>query len=98
MAKIVLNDGLILFDEVVGNVTETIDPESIGANGTATTTVTITGAAMGDIVIVAPGVDLQGMVHSAYVSDADTVTIVLFNPTAGAIDLASSEWKVKVLR
>lgn len=96
--KIVLNDGLALFDQVVGNATATIDPASIAAAGSVTAAVTVTGAVLGDFVMVASGVSVGGLSFSASVTAADTVTIVLANNTAGAIDLASSVWKVKVLR
>lgn len=86
-----------LFSAVL-NGSATIDPASIAASATATTTITVTGAAVGDFVMVAPGVDLNGLIYSAYVSAADTVEIALYNPTAGAVDLASSTWKAKVLR
>jgi hypothetical protein len=33
---------------------------------------------------------------AAYVSAADTVTVALFNPTAGAIDLASTTLRARV--
>lgn len=82
----------------VYNGTATIDPASIAAGATATTTITATGAAVGDFVIVAPGVSLAGLVMTSYVSAANTVTVVLYNPTAGAIDLASSTWKARVLQ
>lgn len=78
------------------NGSATLDPASIAASATATATITVTGAAVGNFVMVAPGVDLQGLIHSAYVSAADTVEVAIFNPTAGAIDLASSIWKAKV--
>lgn len=84
--------------QVVLNGLDTLDPTSIAASATLTATIAVTGAALGDYVIVAPPYDLQGIVATGYVSVADTVEIVLFNPTAGAIDLASGDWKVKVLR
>ena len=59
---------------------------------------TVTGAAIGDFVIVAPGVDVQEMTFSGSVISADTVELVVANNTAGAIDLAVSTWKVKVLK
>jgi len=85
-----------LFSSVL-NGTATLDPASLAAAATATATITVTGAAVGDFVIVSPGVSLAGLVMTAYVSAADTVTVVLYNPTAGAVDLASSTWKAKVL-
>jgi len=68
---------------------KTFDPPSIAASGTTTTTVTVAGAAMGDAFVPSFSVDLNGLVVTAYVSAADTVTVVFFNPTAGAIDKAS---------
>lgn len=84
-----------LFASVL-NGSDTVDPASIAASATATTEITVTGAKVGDFVMVAPGVDLQGMVCTGYVSAADTVTVILFNPTSAPVDLDSSNWKVKV--
>lgn len=78
------SDGVGLFGSA------TYDAPSIAASGTTTTTVTVTGAALGDQARVTFGVDLGGLVMTAYVSAVDTVTVVLFNPTAGAIDLDST--------
>jgi hypothetical protein len=36
------------------------------------------------------GVDEAGLVRRAYVSAANTVTIVTYNPTVGSVDLAST--------
>ena len=77
--------------------TTTYDAPNILASGTTTTTVTVTGAALGDAVEdVSFGVSLQGLVLTSYVSAADTVTLVLFNPTVGAINLASTTVNVRV--
>lgn len=86
-----------LFTAVL-NATSTIDPPSIAAAGQATAAVTVTGAALGDLVMVAAPYDLQAVGVHAYVSAADTVTILLKNGTAGAIDLGSGTWKIKVLK
>lgn len=67
------------------------------ANGVqATTTVTVTGAALGDYADASMGLDLQGMRLTAYVSAADTVTAVLRNDTGGAVDLASGTLRAQV--
>ncbi|WP_199614644.1 hypothetical protein [Paenibacillus alkalitolerans] len=86
-----------LFTKVF-NGTTTIDPASIAAGAQATAAITVTGAALGDYTLVAPPYDLQGIQMSHSVTAADTVTIVLRNGTAAAIDLASGSWKAKVLR
>lgn len=70
------------------------DPPSIAAAGTATTTVTVTGAALGEKYNASFSLSLAGLVLSAYVSAANTVTCVFFNPTAGAVDLASGTLNV----
>jgi hypothetical protein len=74
----------------------TYDAPSIGASGTTTTTLTVTGAALGDYAVCSFGVSLSGLMAAAYVSAADTVTVALFNPTAGAIDLASTTLRARV--
>lgn len=74
----------------------TYDAPSIAASGTTTTAVTVTGAALGDLAVCSFGVSLGGLVATAYVSAADTVTVVLFNPTGAAIDLASTTLRARV--
>lgn len=74
----------------------TYDPPSIAAGATATTTVTVTGAALGDFADASFSLTLAGLAMTAYVSATNTVTAVLFNPTAGAIDLASGTIRARV--
>lgn len=78
------------------SATATWDPASVAAAAQATTTVTVTGAALGDPAGAGFNKDLQAMQLSAYVSAADTVTVVLQNGTAGALDLASGTLRVTV--
>lgn len=89
-----------LIDAAVGKVltgNKTHDWASVAAGAQATTTVTVTGAALGDFVAgVSVGVDLAGCRLSGYVSAADTVTVVLHNGTGGAVDLASTTLRVLV--
>lgn len=77
-------------------VTLVWDPASLGTLQVAQTTVTVTGARIGDKVIVQPGLDLGAFSVTAFVSANDTVRIVLFNSTAGTIDTASSTWIIWV--
>lgn len=72
------------------------DAPNIAIGGTTTTTITAAGARAGDAVRVFHPVSLQGMVCSAYVSADDVVTVVLYNPTGGGVDLASGTWRVAV--
>ncbi len=78
----------------------TYDAPSIAAGGTTTTTVTVNNVLVGPdhVSRLAFGVSLQGLIASAFVSATHTVTVVLFNPTAGAIDLASTAVSVTAER
>lgn len=62
-----------------------------------TTTVTVTGAALGDFVLVSHGVDLQGMTVTGYVSASNTVSVRFQNESGGSLDLASTTLRVLVL-
>jgi len=69
----------------------TLDAGAVGAGATDTDTVTVPGVALGDVVIgFSHGVSEAGLVKRAYVSAANTVTIVTYNPTAGSVNLAST--------
>ncbi len=72
------------------------DPASIAKNDIATTTCTVTGAAFGDFCIVSPSISIQDLTLTAQISAADTVKIVLHNGTAGAVDLGSGTYYVRV--
>lgn len=76
----------------------TWDPASVAAGASATTTVTVTGADLGDAVSVSFSVSLSGCSLTAYVSSSDTVTVVLSNNTAGAVDLGSGTLRVAVTK
>jgi len=81
--------------------TFTYDPASI-ADGASLTSAgqTVTGALLGKgwrVEVSAP-YDLQGLVCTGYISATDTVKVVLYNKTGGAIDLASGTWRVVVRR
>jgi hypothetical protein len=84
------------YSEIVGSAT--YNPPDILNGAQTTTTVTATGAALGDSVVPSFGIDLQGIVMTAYVSAADTVTVTLRNDTGGAINLASSTLRVRVTK
>ena len=78
---------------------KTYDAPSIAAGAQTSTTVTVTGASVGDFVTaVALGVSPAGLTKTSEVTAADTVTVWLDNNTAGAIDLASTTLSVKVER
>lgn len=76
--------------------TATYDPPSLATLIGATTTVTVTGAVLGQGVIISFSLDLQGIQLTGYVSAANTVTARFFNSTAGTLDLASGTLKTWV--
>jgi hypothetical protein len=85
-----------------GRATATWDPGSVASKDTVgnsfvATTVTVTGAALGDLVLVSFSLDVTDLVLTADVTAADTITVVLSNPTSGAVDLASGTLTVVVI-
>lgn len=91
----VADDGATFFaleDGCAGSATW--DPNSMGDGTVQTKSVTVTGAALGDFVLVSAPYDLQYITATAYVQAADTVYILLDNESGGAVDLGSGTWRV----
>ena len=81
------------------DVSCTLDTASIGTTATTTDTVAVPGVALGDMVIgMSIGVSEAGLMRRAYVSAANTVTIVSINPTGSSIDLASTTLQLMIAR
>lgn len=80
------------------SATKTWDPGSVSDAAQTTTTVTVTGAALGDEVTCSFSLDLQAMQLTGYVSATDTVTCVLRNGTGAPIDLNSGTLRASVWR
>jgi len=81
------------------DVSATLDSASVATTATATDTVAVPGVALGDQVIgMSIGVSEAGLVRRAYVSAANVVTIVTYNPTASAVDLASTTLNLTIAR
>lgn len=78
------------------STTATWNPGNLAAGAQTSTTVTLTGAALGDEVTCSFSLDLQGLRLTGYVSSADIIESVLHNGTAGAVDLASGTLRVSV--
>lgn len=77
----------------------TLDAGAVGAGATDTDTVTVPGVALGDMVLgFSMGVSEAGLVKRAYVSAANTVTIVTYNPTAGSVNLAATTVTLAIAR
>lgn len=86
-----------LFDVVIP-VVATLNAGSLADAAGETDTVAVTGARLGDFVLVSFGVDLAGITVTAYVSASDVVTIRVQNESGDTLDLASTTIKVLVLR
>jgi hypothetical protein len=81
------------------DVSCTLDSASIATTATATDTVAVPGVALGDMVIgMSVGVSEAGLVRRAYISAANTVTIVTYNPTVGDVNLASTTLQLVIGR
>lgn len=76
----------------------TWDPASIASGGSTSTTVSLLRSDIGDPCIVKHSVSLQGLMTFASTTSANTATVTLFNPTGGAIDLASHTVTVEAIK
>jgi hypothetical protein len=74
----------------------TYDPPNLADGAGATTTVTVTGAALGDYARASFLLNVQGITVTAWVSAADTVSVRFQNESGGALDIASGTLRVKV--
>lgn len=76
-----------------------LDFGSINAGATSELTITVTGAAVGDTVQLAPPATLEaGLIATGFVSAANTVTVRLANITGSPIDPGSATWSAVVLQ
>ncbi len=75
--------------------THVYDAPSLANGAEQQTTVTVSSAALGDVVFVSVPLDWQGLDIWAYVSATNTVTIRFRNGTGGAIDLASATYTLR---
>lgn len=74
----------------------TFNPASLADGAGTTTTVTVTGAALGDFAEASFSLDLQGITVTAWVSAANTVSVRFQNETGGTLDLASGTLRARV--
>ena len=77
----------------------TLDFPSISAAGTQTLTVTVPGAAVGDVVAIGlPATVNAGIVFDARVTATDTLTVRAMNITASPVDPASATYDFVVFK
>lgn len=78
----------------------TYDVPSIASGAKETFTVTVTGCRADEgqtVQIGCPSTMNTSLVPWAFVSADDTVTVVFYNPTGGAIDVPSATYTVRVM-
>lgn len=92
-----------LFEAIYGDLgltlsgSATYNASNLADGAGETTTVTVTGAALGDFAIASLGVSVAGITVTAWVSAADTVSVRVQNESGGALDLASTTLRVRVM-
>lgn len=87
--------------QIVIDVTETIDVPSIGSNDSYQVDINVTGAEIGDFVqLTYPTTILDDtlVVGLPIVSDTDIVSFILHNHTGGSVDTASGDYSVKIVK
>lgn len=86
-------------DNDIRTATATLDFGSIASNGSAELTITVTGAAANDTVMLgAPAALEAGLTFSGFVSATNTVTVRVHNVSGGSVDPASATWRATVLK
>jgi hypothetical protein len=80
--------------------TVTWDAPNTAAGQTTSTTFTVTGAAIGDVVAIGlPDIgSIDDVIVSARVSATNTVKLTIYNASSTDIDFASAAYKIKVIR
>lgn len=79
-------------------VTQTFDFPSIAAGGQSTTDITVTGAlTSGHTATAASNSIPTGIILSAYIPSANTVRVIAYNPTTGALDPGNATLTVTVI-
>lgn len=98
---VILGTQVGIHSVAVGQVswTETWNPAAIAALGYESEDITVPGAAVNDFCLPSFSAMLTNdMQLTAHVSAADTVRVILFNPTAGSINLGSGTLAVLVFK
>ena len=90
---IIGTEGSLLLRARVGTIS--VDPASIAAVTRGAPTFTLAGAKVGDIIVAQPPAALNDdlVFCGADVTADNTVTLYLYNPTAGPIDDAAQTWR-----
>ncbi len=74
------------------------DPATLADGAGVTTTVTVTGAVLGNMALVSFSLATSGITITAWVSAANTVSVRFQNETGGVLDIGSGTLKAWVLQ
>jgi hypothetical protein len=91
----------VVFNRWASNVltgSSTYNPAILVDGAGETAIITVTGAVLGDQVMASFSNDLQGVIISAWVSSANTVSVRFQNETGATVDLASGTIRVRVIK
>jgi hypothetical protein len=78
--------------------TAAVTPADLADGEGETISMTATGAALGDFVLLMPVVDSAGATITAYVSATDTVEARIQNESTGNVHLADGTWEFLVIK
>jgi hypothetical protein len=81
--------------------TVTVDLADLATTAVADNSITVTGAAVGDLVLLQPpaaALTAGLILAQAWVSATNTVKIRVYNPTGGSINEASGTWVYALIR
>jgi hypothetical protein len=90
--------GIHSFGVGTAAATATWNPGSIASGAEEAKEITVSGAALGDFVLVSFSLDVSDLTLTANVTAENTVTAVLANLTGAAVNLAEGTVKVLVLK
>lgn len=92
-----VGDDAVIVQHLTG--TKTYDPASISDGAQTNTTLTVTGASVGDVVSIGFSTAITaGAIMVGAVTSANTVTVTLVNHTGGVLDLASGTLRASVTK
>ncbi len=83
-----------IFPVIIAIGTQAWTPSSIADHEEEAKEVTVTGASLGDFVVVSYSADVKDLQLDGHVTAADTVTCVLSNSTTGALTAAAGTLRV----
>ena len=86
---------------MIRKVEKTVNPPSTLGNATGTVNVTVPGVITTDVVLAGNAATClvsDMIIKLAFVSAADTITMQIYNPTIGTIDLPSDTYTFLIFR